>query len=71
MSFLFMEKIDYAVVGAPFVGIPTINLAKPNLTGLEESSDNTVPFYYIIEILQKCYRIVKKILQSKKVLTNN
>ncbi len=30
-------------VGEPFEGIPTINLAEPNLTGLEENSDTTVP----------------------------
>ena len=45
--------MDYSVVEAPFEGIPTINLAEPNLTGLEEGHNTTVPYYYITKILQK------------------
>ena len=37
--------MDYSVVEAPFEGIPTINLAEPNLTGLEEGHDTTVRPY--------------------------
>lgn len=63
--------MDYTIVGTPLVGIPTINLGKPNLTGLEESSNITVPYYYFTKILQEYYKSIKSLLQSKKVLTNN
>ena len=67
--FFIIVKMDYTIVGTPLVGIPTINLGKPNLTGLEESSNITVP--YFTKILQEYYKIIKSLLQSKKVLTNN